>query len=208
MELLEYLYHIATTYIDAWGYWGLIIGMALESACIPIPSEIILPYGGYMVSRGILGYWQAVLAGTLGGTIGSCIAYWVGSVGGRPFILKYGRYFLVSPHDLQTADRWFTRYGHQVVFWARLLPVIRTFISLPAGISRMDFRRFLVYTILGSTPWSIIFVYLGLKLGQNWDQVRKVFEEFDLIILAALIALIIAYIVMKIRQNRSDSSGY
>lgn len=207
MEWLEYLYHIATTYIDAWGYWGLIIGMALESACIPIPSEIILPYGGYMVSRGILGYWQAVLAGTLGGTIGSCIAYWVGSAGGRPFIVKYGRYFLVSSHDLQTADRWFTRYGHQVVFWARLLPVIRTFISLPAGISRMNFRRFLVYTILGSTPWSIIFVYLGLKLGQNWDQVRKVFEEFDIIILSALVALIAVYIVMKIRQHRAGSSS-
>ena len=120
MEWLEHLYEMVTTCIDAWGYWGLIIGMALESACIPIPSEIILPYGGYMVSRGILGYWQAVAAGTLGGTIGSCIAYYVGSVGGRPFILKYGRYFLVSPHDLQTADRLFKRYGHQVVFWARL----------------------------------------------------------------------------------------
>lgn len=207
MEWLEYLYHIATTYIDAWGYWGLIIGMALESACIPIPSEIILPYGGYMVSRGILGYWPAVVAGTVGGTIGSCIAYGIGSAGGRPFILKYGRYFLVSAHDLHTADRWFTRYGHQVVFWARLLPVIRTFISLPAGISRMNFRRFLLYTILGSTPWSILFVYLGVKLGQNWDQVRRVFEEFDIIILSALVALIAVYIAMKIRQRRSGSAS-
>jgi len=198
---------MVTTYIDAWGYWGLIIGMAVESACIPIPSEIILPYGGYMVSRGILGYWQAVVAGTLGGTIGSCIAYYIGSVGGRPFILKYGRYFLISQHDLQTADRWFTRYGHQVVFWARLLPVVRTFISLPAGISHMSFRRFLFYTILGSVPWSILFVYLGFKLGQNWNHVRRVFEEFDLIILAGLIALIILYFARKIRQNRSSASN-
>lgn len=207
MEWLEYLYHIATTYIDAWGYWGLIIGMALESACIPIPSEIILPYGGYMVSRGILGYWQAVVAGTLGGAIGSSLAYWVGSIGGRPFIMRYGRYFLINTRDMQVADRWFIRYGHQVVFWARLLPVIRTFISLPAGISRMDFRRFLLYTILGSFPWSIIFVYLGFKLGQNWNQVRKMFEEFDIIILSALVALMVVYIAVKIRQSRSGSSS-
>jgi membrane protein DedA with SNARE-associated domain len=206
LEWLEHLYEMVTTCIDAWGYWGLIIGMALESACIPIPSEIILPYGGYMVSRGILGYWQAVAAGTLGGTIGSCIAYYVGSVGGRPFILKYGRYFLVSPHDLQTADRLFKRYGHQVVFWARLLPVIRTFISLPAGISHMSFRRFLVYTVLGSAPWSILFVYLGFKLGQNWNQVRRVFEQFDLIIVAGLIALVILYVARKVRRHRSGIS--
>ncbi|MGI6434552.1 MAG: DedA family protein [Syntrophomonadaceae bacterium] len=202
MEWLESLYHIATTYIDAWGYWGLIVGMTLESACIPIPSEIILPFGGYLVSQGILGFWPAVCAGVLGGATGSTIAFWIGSIGGRPFILKYGRYFLVSQDDLHTADRWFTRYGHHVVFWARLLPVVRTFISLPAGIARMNYGRFLIYTILGSLPWTIIFVYLGVKMGQNWDQVRKVFEEFDLLIIAALIAMIAIYIIMKVRRNR------
>lgn len=203
MEWLESLYHLATTYIESWGYWGLIIGMTIESACIPLPSEIILPFGGFLVSQGILGFWPAVLAGVTGGAVGSSIAFWIGSMGGRPFILKYGRYLLITPHDLHSADHWFTRYGHHVVFWARLLPVVRTFISLPAGIARMNYRRFILYTILGSIPWTIAFVYVGVKMGQNWDLVRQIFEKFDLLIIGGLLALIVFYIVIKIRHNRS-----
>lgn len=202
MEWLESIYRFAAIYIDTWGYWGLIVGMTLESACIPIPSEIILPFGGYLVSQGILGFWPAVGAGVLGGAVGSSVAFWIGLIGGRPLIIKYGRYFLISPYDLHCADRWFTRYGHHVVFWARLMPVVRTFISLPAGITGMNYRRFIIYTVLGSVPWTMLFVYLGLKMGQNWDLVRKTFEGFDLLVIAALIALVIFYIAVKIRRSR------
>lgn len=200
MEFLESLYNLATEYIFLWGYWGLIVGMAIESACIPLPSEIILPFGGFMVSKGILSFWPAALAGTLGGTIGSLVAYLVGYFGGRPFILRYGRYIFIRPQDLALADNWFRRYGNKAVFWARLMPVIRTFISLPAGITRMNLGGFLVYTVLGSLPWCILFTYLGVKMGENWAAIRRAFEELDIIIIAVLALLVVFWIVKKARR--------
>ena len=200
MEFFEAIYRWATEYIELWGYWGLILGMALESACMPVPSEIVLPFGGYLVSRGVLAFWPAVFAGTLGGTIGSIAAYLVGSKGGRPFIAKYGRYFFVTSKELSTADRLFQRYGSHIVFWARFMPVVRTFISLPAGIARMNFAQFVFYTVLGSLPWSALFVYIGVRLGQNWDQVRKTLEELDLAIIGLLVLLLLLLLVRKTRR--------
>ncbi|HUX88734.1 MAG TPA: DedA family protein, partial [Chloroflexota bacterium] len=121
------------------GYFGVFLGMAIESACIPLPSEIILPMAGWMVSRHVFTFAGATIAGTLGGLVGSIVAYWVGAIGGRPLLDRYGRYVLISPHDITTADRWFTRYGPIAIFFSRMLPVVRTFISLPAGIARMPF---------------------------------------------------------------------
>ncbi|MGE5544097.1 MAG: DedA family protein [Bacillota bacterium] len=200
LELLEALYALATEYMAVWGYWGLILGMALESACFPLPSEIILPFGGYLVSQGVLNYWEAVLAGLLGGTIGSTAAYLVGSYGGRPFVLKYGKYFLIREQDLRRADDLFSRYGTKIVFWARFMPVVRTFISLPAGITRMDFKRFLIYTIIGSLPWTMVFVYAGEKMGDNWAYIRSVFEKFDVFIILALVAIVLFWIVNRVRD--------
>lgn len=200
LELLEALYALATEYMAVWGYWGLILGMALESACFPLPSEIILPFGGYLVSQGVLNYWEAVLAGLLGGTLGSTAAYLVGSYGGRPFILKYGKYFLIREQDLRRADDLFSRYGAKIVFWARFMPVVRTFISLPAGITRMDFKRFLIYTIIGSLPWTMVFVYAGEKMGDNWAYIRSVFEKFDVFIILALVAIVLFWIVNRARD--------
>lgn len=202
MQLLESLYQIVTQYIASWGYWGLILGMAMESACMPIPSEIVLPFGGYMVSKGILTYWGAVAAGLGGGTLGSVVAYVVGFYGGRPFILKYGRYILLNEHDIERAEYWFDRFGTKVVFWARFLPIVRTFISLPAGISGMNFWRFLIYTVLGSLPWTILFIYLGMKLGDNWARVRTMFEEFDTVVLILVIGLFVYAVISRLR-NRS-----
>ncbi|MBC7104556.1 MAG: DedA family protein, partial [Firmicutes bacterium] len=135
--------------------------MAVESCNIPLPSEVILPYGGYLVSTGRLEFWWAALAGTAGGTAGSAVSYYIGLYGGRPFLNRYGRYFGVTPQKLALAERWFARYGEATVFFTRLLPVIRTFISLPAGVARMNFPRFLVYTFLGSLPWSLALTYVG-----------------------------------------------
>lgn len=199
-ELLEAMYVLATEYMAVWGYWGLIVGMALESACFPLPSEIILPFGGYLVSQGVLSYWEAVLAGLLGGTLGSTAAYLVGLYGGRPFILKYGRYLLINEHDIMRADDLFSRYGNKIVFWARFMPVVRTFISLPAGITRMDFTRFLIYTIAGSIPWTLVFVYAGVKMGDNWAYIRSIFEKFDVFIILALVVLVLFWVISRLRD--------
>lgn len=203
MTLFEWIYHIATQNIAHWGYLGLVVGMALESACMPVPSEVILPFGGYLVSTGQLTFWGAVLAGLAGGTIGSTLAYAVGWYGGRPFILKYGRYILLDPEDLDRADRLFDRYGNKIVFWARFMPVVRTFISLPAGIAGMNFKKFLLYTVAGSLPWTILFIYIGVKLGQHWDQVRNYLARFDYVIITLVLIFLLWWIVGKIRKKAS-----
>ncbi len=202
MEILESLYTIATEYMAIWGYWGIALGMALESACFPLPSEIVLPFGGYMVSQGILNFWNAVLAGLLGGTFGSVFAYGVGYYGGRPFILRYGKYFFIRSSDVQRADNLFNKYGTQIVFWARFMPVIRTFISLPAGITRMRFDKFLVYTILGAIPWTILFVYIGVIMGDNWAHVRSIFEKFDVFIIAGVVGVFVFWLVSRWNEAR------
>ncbi|TDA70569.1 MAG: DedA family protein [Clostridia bacterium] len=164
--------------------------MALESACIPIPSEVILPFGGYLVSQGELLFWGVVLAGTVGGTIGSVGAYLVGVHGGRPLLLRYGRYLLISPQHLEQAENWFARYGEATAFFTRLLPVVRTFISLPAGIARMPLDRFVIYTFLGSLPWSWLLTYVGVQLGNRWEQLGTLFHQLDLLIVILLVVLV------------------
>src|SRR6185369_14935361 len=132
--------------ISKMGYLGVVLLMAIESACIPLPSEIIMPFSGYLVSRGEMNLWGVGFAGAVGCVLGSLVAYWVGMYGGRPFIEKYGRYVLVSRHDLDIADRWFARRGEMIIFTSRMLPAIRTFIAFPAGVARMNIKRFIIYT--------------------------------------------------------------
>jgi membrane protein DedA with SNARE-associated domain len=168
--------------ISALGYTGIAAMMAIESACIPLPSEIIMPFSGYLVSQGQFTLFGTALAGAIGCVIGSIVAYVAGRYGGRTFIWKYGRYILISHHDVEMADRWFGRYGQWVVFFSRLLPVIRTFISLPAGIAKMPFWPFVIYTFLGSFPWCYVLSYVGLKLGANWDTLGVYFHRFDAVI--------------------------
>jgi len=174
--------------ISSLGYAGIFVAMAIESACIPLPSEVIMPFSGYLVSQGRFSLWGVSLAGALGCTLGSTAAYAVGAYGGRPFILKYGRYFLVTAHEVDRADRWFARYGMAATFISRLLPVIRTFISLPAGVARVPFTRFLVYAFLGSLPWSWVLAYVGLLLGEHWDRVGGVLHSLDVLIVLVLAA--------------------
>lgn len=177
-----------TEAIAALGYWGVAIGMAVESANIPLPSEIILPFGGFLVSQGHLSFWGVVLAGTIGGTVGSSVSYFIGLAGGRPLVLRYGRYVGFGPEKLDLADRWFARYGEATVFLTRLLPVVRTFISLPAGISRMNFKRFVVYTFAGSLIWSIALTYVGVVLGENWHELKTWFHRLDVVVVTLLAA--------------------
>ena len=183
------------------GYLGVLIAMAIESACIPIPSEIIMPLAGWMVYRGVFNLWVAVIVGTAGCTVGSVLAYWVGAWGGRPLLSKYGRYVLISEHDLETADQWFARYGDPAIFFSRILPVVRTFISLPAGIARMNFPKFVLYTTLGSFPWVLGLTYAGKLLGDNWVAVREVLKNFDYPFAALIVAAIAYYIYRHVKSS-------
>ncbi|MEW6171932.1 MAG: DedA family protein [Bacillota bacterium] len=191
--MLEKIVSLITQYIASMGYWGIALGMAIESCNIPLPSEVILPFGGYLVAQGKLNFYLAALAGNVGGTLGSIVSYYIGHKGGRPFIESYGRYFWISQRELAVADRWFQRWGEATVFFTRFLPVIRTFISFPAGITRMNFKRFVVYTFFGSLPWSLFLTYLGVKLGQHWDLLRGWFHRFDVVILIAILAGVVLF---------------
>ena len=169
------------------GYLGVAVAMAIESACIPLPSEIIMPMAGWMVYRGVFDLLIVAIFATIGNTTGSTVAYWVGRLGGRPIIERYGKYFLISAHDLEVADRWFGKYGEAAVFFGRLLPVVRTFISFPAGVARMNFGKFLIYSTLGAFPWVLALAYLGKVMGDHWIQVREVLHNLDYPILAVLL---------------------
>lgn len=187
--LIEVVFKTITDAIAATGYWGIAIGMAIESANIPLPSEVILPFGGYLVSTGRLEFYRAVLAGTIGGTVGSILSYYLGLLGGRPFLLKYGRYFGFSIKHLDQATGWFERYGEATVFFTRLMPIVRTFISLPAGIGGMNFKKFVFYTFMGSLPWSLLLTYVGFKLGQNWKAIEPLYHKLDIVVALGLVAL-------------------
>lgn len=175
--------------------------MAIESCNIPLPSEIILPFGGYLVSTGKINFVGATLAGTIGGTVGSALSYYIGLHGGRPFLDRYGKFFGISQRKLEIAESWFERYGEATVFFTRLMPVVRTFISLPAGIARMNFTRFVIYTFLGSLPWSLALTYIGFLLGEHWETVRTWFHQADLLILAAVVIAAIYYFAWRRKRS-------
>lgn len=184
-RIIEIVSAFIVATISTLGYGGVVLLMAIESACIPLPSEIIMPFSGYLVSRGEMNIWLVGLAGAFGCVVGSMVAYWVGMYGGRPLIEKYGRYVLISHHDLDLADRWFAKYGEVIVFVSRLLPAIRTFIAFPAGVARMNVPRFIIYTFAGSLPWCIGLAYVGQKLGEQWDKdprLKTLFHRFDFVI--------------------------
>src|SRR6478752_8097658 len=187
-KIIAVLAKIIVGVISSTGYFGVAALMAIESACIPLPSEIIMPFAGYLVYTGRLSLFWVATAGAIGCNLGSVIAYEIGHYGGRPLVERYGRYILISRHDLDMADRFFHKFGAAAVFIGRLLPVIRTFIALPAGIARMPRGRFHLYTFLGSWPWCFGLAYLGMKLGENWRELGNYFHEFDAVIGVLLVA--------------------
>ncbi|MFA5133796.1 MAG: DedA family protein [Patescibacteria group bacterium] len=202
-DLINFLANTVVWAIGITGYFGVFGLMFVESCGIPMPSEVIMPFSGFLVVSGELGFWQIVILGTLGNLGGSLLAYWIGKKGGRPVFEKYGKYFLISGHDLDLADRWFIKYGEATVFFGRLLPVIRTYISFPAGIAKMDVKRFSFYTAAGALPWSFLFAWLGVKMGSHWELIREKLHNFDLAMAAAVVILVILYIWrhLKIRKN-------
>jgi membrane protein DedA with SNARE-associated domain len=188
--ILATLHHFVVTVISALGYPGVALLMGIESACIPLPSELIMPYAGFLVHVGRFNLWLAALAGAIGCNLGSVIAYEIGFYGGRPLVEKFGRVIWLSRHELDMADRLFLRHGGITILISRMLPVIRTFIALPAGVARMPRARFHLYTFIGSFPWCLGLAYVGLLLGEKWDtdpRLKMWFHRFDAVILAVLI---------------------
>jgi membrane protein DedA with SNARE-associated domain len=200
-RVLEYLAAFIIAVISQTGYLGIVLLMAIESACIPLPSEVIMPFSGYLVLTGRFHLLWVGLAGAVGCNLGSLVAYYIGSVGGRPLVEKYGQWLLVTHHDLEMADRFFARYGDWAVFIARLLPVIRTFIAFPAGVSRMNQARFHIYTFLGSLPWCLALAYAGMKLGERWRDLREYFHRFDAV-LGVVIVLGAVWFIHNRWKNR------
>lgn len=205
--LIHFLGNIAITIIDRLGYFGIALAMAIESCNIPLPSEIIMPFSGYMVSLGRFNLLSTALAASIGGTIGSLLSYALGFYGGeklvRHLIKKYGKYVLVYEYELDESKEWFAHHGQLITFTSRLLPVIRTFISLPAGISRMDVKKFTFFAFLGTFIWSLPLSYLGKVMGDNWDTLGQYFHKFDLIIVALFLILGFFYVYHKIGKHHA-----
>ena len=189
------------------GWFGVVLAMAIESACIPLPSEVTMPLAGWFLIEA-RGYpvWHVIWAGLYGGlgcTIGSVATYWIGALGGRPLLEKYGKYVLVSRHDIEVADRWFNRWGEATAFFSRLLPVVRTFISLPAGVARMNFGKFTLLSFIGSFIWCIVLGWSGYVFGSQWELVRQYMRPFDIPIIIAGIVLAGWYIYNHVKRNRA-----
>lgn len=192
--------------LAATGYGGVVVLMALESAGIPIPSEVIMPFAGSLAAQGSLDVWLVALAGAAGCVVGSVGAYLVGARAGRGLLERHGRWLLITRHDLDLADRWFARHGGASVFWGRLLPIVRTYISFPAGIARMPFGRFVLYTFLGSLPWTGGLAFAGYVLRENWGAVKPYFHVLEMVVAALLTAGFAWWVWRHVRLRRRGSA--
>ncbi len=206
--LIDFLTKAITGWYNTFGYGGIILAMAIESCLIPLPSELTMPLAGAIVAGAIpsvsvhFNLFGVSLAGAVGCVIGSIAAYWIGVYGGRPFIMNYGKYILISRHDFDVADRQFLKYGSAITFFSRLLPIIRTYISLPAGISRMSFWKFVLYTFLGSLPWCFVLAFIGEKLGEQYAKIGNSLHVLDGVVVVLIVAGVVAYVWRHIRKER------
>src|SRR5437762_2403953 len=209
-SLTDTLTQLITNLYVSTGLLGIVLAMAIESCCIPLPSELVMPLAGIMIVNGkllhgtnsLVALLLVALAGAAGCLLGSIVAYIIGYTGGRPLLLKYGRYLLISQHDADKADQFFQRWGSETTFFSRLLPVVRTYISLPAGIAKMPFAKFCIYTVLGSFSWFLLLAYVGTIIGGNLATLSPIFHTFDVVILIVLVVLIALYIRRHIRNDR------
>ncbi|MEQ1487432.1 MAG: DedA family protein [Methylotenera sp.] len=180
--------------ISTMGYGGIVLLMAIESACIPLPSEIIMPFAGFLVFKGEMSLWLVALAGAIGCVVGSIPAYYVGMLGGRPLAEKFGKYVLISKKDLNWADKAFAKHGEIIIFVGRMLPAVRTFIAFPAGVARMNMTKFVIYTFVGSFIWCWLLAFAGMKMGENWETLGKYFHQFHYVIVGAGVVFLVWYV--------------
>jgi membrane protein DedA with SNARE-associated domain len=190
--------------INSLSYFGIILLMAVESANVPLPSEFILPYAGFMVQQGQLDFHLAALAGAIGCVVGSVPCYWLGYYGGRPFVRKYGKWLLLTEHDLETAEKWTAKYGDATFFFCRMLPVVRTFISTPAGVLKANFWPFVIFTFVGSWIWSYGLVWAGVYFGENLEAFKEIWHKFDYAIIGVLVVLGCLYIWKHVKHFRES----
>ena len=193
---MEQISQAFLTFIDSWGYFAVALLMAMENACIPVPSELILGFAGYLVSAERMTFTGAMIAGMIGGMAGSIFAYVVGATGGRRFVDKYGKYFFIKKSHVDLAQKWFDKYGIRAVFFSRMLPVVRTFISLPAGFAKVNFKQFLFYTFAGSLPWTALILWAGLLLGDNWEELLEIGHKFSAAFIVVSV-VIIAWLYLR-----------
>lgn len=208
-QIIAWVVGFVTSAIGWGGYAGIAALMGIESACIPLPSEVIMPFAGYLVYKGAFTLFWVATAGAIGCNLGSLVGYWIGAKGGRPLVERYGRWVLMSRHDLDRMTKFFVSYGAITVLVARLLPVVRTFIAFPAGIAKMPQIKFHVYTFLGSWPWCFALAYAGKKLGEAWNtdpRFHEWFHRFHLGVELVLVAGIVWFIwshLKKVRQSKA-----
>src|SRR3989344_8598536 len=204
-RLLVFVSQVIISVISTGGYAGIVLLMAIESANIPLPSEIIMPFSGFLVGQGRFAFWPAVLAGAIGGTLGSlgsyALGYWGGEAVVRKLIKRWGKYLLIFEYELDEAMDWFKKHGQLVTFTSRLLPVVRTFISLPAGMSRMNVKKFTFFAFLGTFIWSLPLAYLGKVLGDNWHSLGGYFHKFDLLIVVLGLSAVVFYVYHKLKKH-------
>jgi membrane protein DedA with SNARE-associated domain len=203
-QLIEWLIQGIHVVITTMGYAGVALLMAIESANVPIPSEFIMPYAGFLVQQGKMNLHLAALAGAVGCVLGSLPCYWLGYYGGRNFLKKYGKWLLLSENDLLEAERWTNKYGDLAFFLCRMLPVVRTFISLPAGILKANLKPFLIYTFLGSLIWSYALVWVGFKLGQHLEAFKEIWHKFDVAIVSVVLLLGVWYVYRHLKGHRNE----
>ncbi|MDD5431100.1 MAG: DedA family protein [Candidatus Pacebacteria bacterium] len=206
MGLLSTIASWSLEVIDKTGYAGVFVLSSLESAGIPIPSEVVIPFSGFLAVQGRFSFLGVVLTATLANVFGSLILYLIGRSGGRWILEKYGKYVLIHKKDLDTGDRWFYKYGSKIIFFGRLLPVVRTFISLPAGIAKMNLVKFLFYTVLGALPWNFALAEIGVKLGEKWDLLHSYFQKFDIIIVLFAAGVAAWYLYKHLKKNGQKTS--
>lgn len=208
-RILEVLTGFTIWVISSGGYLGIVVLMAIESACIPLPSEIIMPFAGYLVYRGQFDLYLAATAGAIGCNVGSIFAYELGKRGGRPLLERYGKYLLIGMGEIEAADRFFARFGNMAVLIGRLLPAIRSFIAFPAGVARMKLVPFHVYTFIGSWPWCFGLAWLGMVLGEKWDsdpRVKAAFHSADAVIGVLLVAGVVFFVWHRLRGGKARSA--
>jgi membrane protein DedA with SNARE-associated domain len=209
-KILAFLVQFVTHVIQAGGYAGIAVLMGIESACIPLPSEIIMPFAGYVVYQGHLSLFWVATFGAIGCNLGSAIAYWIGAKGGRPLVERYGSWVLMSHHDLDRMTHFFERHGSLAVLLARLLPVVRTFIAFPAGIAKMPQLRFHIYTFIGSWPWCFVLAYAGMKLGEKWHtdpRFEQIFHRFHLAVEVVLLAALVWFVWTHLHRRKTMNAA-
>ena len=204
LEIVSALINFITSTISGFGYGGVFLLMVAESALIPIPSEVIMPFSGYLVSTGEFNVVYVILAGSVGNLAGSLIAYYAGSQLGREFILRYGKYVLLKKSHLELTETYFSKYGDRSIFIGRLLPAVRTYISLPAGLARMNTRKFIVYTLIGSIIWNSGLTYIGIQLGQNWKTILEYSDYIDIAVVISVIVVIVLFVRSARKSTRKS----